>query len=460
MLHTQKRCVPSPLTHHSPRRYRAIGWFRRILLLIAALVLCCPAARAETLLLTGATVHTVSGEALRPGQVLVKDGKISGVGKSLSAADAKTVDLAGWHLYPGMIALNTDLGLVEIEAVRATRDDRESGDDFGRADVQSWVAVNPDSELLAVARANGISHFEPVPLGGVVSGHSGLVALDGWTAEQMTIKKPLALHVVWPAMELDTTPRERARNRASWKSLEDQAKERREKLKTLDDFFAEARAYAKAREAAKNGAPDPGRNPAWEAMLPVLGGEIPITVHAQEIRQIQSAVKWAATNQLRIVLAGGRDAWKAAAELATSKIPVIYDQVFTQPVRDVDAYDVHFTAPEVLRKAGVKVVFSAGIGNSSLVKNQPYHAAQAVAYGFPADEALKAITLYPAQVAGVADRLGSIEAGKDATLIATDGDILDIRANVKRMWIAGQEVSLASRHTRLYEKYKGRPRAQ
>jgi imidazolonepropionase-like amidohydrolase len=430
-----------------------------IVAFVGAGLFCCSAVSAETLLLTGATVHTVSGETLSPGQVLIQDGKISGVGKSLSAPNAKTADLAGLHLYPGMIALNTDLGLVEIDAIRATRDDKESGDDFGRADVKSWLAVNPDSEMLPVARANGVAHFEPVPLGGVVSGQSGLVALEGWTAEQMAIKKPIAMHVFWPDMDLDTTPKERARDKSKWKSLEDQAKARRETLKALDDFFAEARAYAKARDAARNGSPAPARNPPWEAMLPVVRGEIPLTIHAVEVRQISSAVKWAETNHFKINIAGARDAWKVAELLATNRIAVIYDNVFTQPTRDSEAYDVQFTAPEVLRKAGVRVVFATGTASESLVKNLPYHAAQAVAFGFPPDEALKGLTLYPAQVAGVADRLGSIETGKEATLFAADGDILDIRANVKRMWIAGKEISLESRHTRLYEKYKNRPKA-
>lgn len=415
------------------------------------------AAQSETLLLTGATVHTVSGETIAAGEVLIRDGRISAVGTSVAANGAKTVALAGLHLYPGMIALNTDLGLVEIDAVRATRDDREVGD--YTPDVESWIAVNPDSELLPVARANGVSHFEPVPLGGVVSGQSGLVALEGWTPEEMTIRKPMAMHVFWPEMDLDTTPKETARDKSKWKSLDEQAKERHEKIKSLDDFFAEARAYAKALDAARNGAPAPRRNPPWEAMVPVVRGEVLLIIHANDVRQIRAAVSWAATNHLRFALAEGRDAWKVAGLLAEHNVPVIYDHVFTLPARDTDAHDAQFVAPEVLRKAGVKVVFATGTASESLVKNLPYHAAQAVAYGYPADEALKGITLYPAQVAGMAERLGSIEPGKEATLFAADGDILDIRANVKRMWIAGKEVSLESRHTRLYEKYRNRPKS-
>src|SRR6478736_4406370 len=197
------------------------------------------AASAETLLLTGATVHTVSGATITNGQVLVRDGKIAAVGSAVTTGDAKQVSLAGLHLYPGLIALNTDLGLQEIGAVRATVDVSEVGE--YTPDVYSWLAVNPDSELLPVARANGVSHFEPVPSGAVVAGQSGLMALDGWTTEQMVTRKAVGLHIYWPNAGLNTTPKEKSRDPAKWKSLEDQDKERKEKLRQLDDFFAEAR---------------------------------------------------------------------------------------------------------------------------------------------------------------------------------------------------------------------------
>lgn len=417
---------------------------------------------APALLLTGATVHTVSGAALSPGQVLIKDGKIAAVGQRLDGADAQAMDLAGQHLYPGLIALNTVLGLTEIEAVRATLDSTEVGEDF-TPDVESWIAVNPDSELIPVTRANGITAFEPVPQGHIISGQSALVATAGWTTEQMTLRKPIALHLFWPAMALDTTPKDQARDKAKWKSLADQAKERRARLRAIEDFFAEARAYATAKEAAAKGdAKAPALIPAWEAMLPYVGGRLPVVLHANEIRQIKAALAWAGTNGCQIILAGARDAWMAADQIAAQKIPVVYDQVFTLPSRDTDSYDVQFRAPARLQRAGVQVTFSLGSDtfDAALIRNLPYAAAQAVAFGLPEDEALKGLTLYPAQIAGVADRLGSLEPGKEATLFAADGDILDIRSNVKRMWIAGSEVSLESRHTRLYEKYKNRPRAK
>jgi imidazolonepropionase-like amidohydrolase len=424
---------------------------RQAVLLGLFLVLTTPFAGAESLLLTGATVHTVTGATITNGQVLVENGLIRSVGTALEAAGATRVDLAGQHLYPGMIALNTELGLQEIEAVRATLDYAEVGD--FTPDVESWIAVNPDSELIPVARANGVAYFEPAPEGGIVAGQSGLMAVSGWTSEDMVVKKPIALHLYWPAMALDTTPKDMARNRDKWKSLEDQAKQRTEKLKAIDDFFADARAYAKARDLGTNSA---AVNPPWEAMRPFLRGELPVAIHADEFRQIASAVEWATTNQLKVTLVGGRDAWRLAVQLATNQIPVVYQHTFTLPSRDTDPYDVQFKAPSILQKAGVHVTFTTG--GATLVMNLPYEAAQAVAFGLPPEEAVRGLTLYPAQIAGVADRLGSIAPGKDATLFVANGDILDIRTHVRRLWVKGNEVSLENRHTRLYEKYRNRPK--
>src|SRR5690349_17779763 len=173
---------------------------------------------ADTFVLVGATVHTVSAGTLAPGQVLVRDGKIAEVGATISVAGATRIDLTGQHLYPGLICLDSILGLTEIEAVRATEDQTEVGE--YHPDVESWIAVNPDSELLPVTRANGIAYFEPVPEGGVISGQSGLLAVDGWTSEQMLVQKPLGLHVFWPFLVLDTTPKAKAPNKSKFKSLD------------------------------------------------------------------------------------------------------------------------------------------------------------------------------------------------------------------------------------------------
>jgi len=183
-------------------------------------------------------------------------------------------------------------------------------------------------------------------------------------------------------------------------------------------------------------------------------------VHANDLRQIKAAINWAKTRKYQIIIAGARDAWMCAELLAQEKVPVIYDSTFDLPARDTDPYDIHFRAPSILAKAGVQVSLSSKTGSwgTSKIRNLPYAAAQSVAHGLPRTDALKSITLNPAQTLGITKHLGSLEAGKEATFIAVNGDILDIRSNVKRMWIGGKETSLESRHTRLYEKYRKRPR--
>ncbi|MBI5801433.1 MAG: amidohydrolase family protein [Verrucomicrobia bacterium] len=411
----------------------------------------------ETVLYSGATVHTVSGEVLSPGFLLAKGAKILSVSKSAPAAKAdRTVDLKGLHLLPGIILPTSSLGLTEISAVRATQDTTETG--AFTPDVRAWLSVNPDSELIPVTRANGITHALVLPLGGTVSGQSGVISLAGWTTEEMTVKAPVALHVFWPAMNLNVTPKELARSTKA-KSPDDQSKERSRRIKELDDFFAEAHAYASARGVTPRDAKPATKVPAWEAMLPFVRDGLPLIVHADDVRQIKAALAWAGQRKYKIAIAGGRDAWRVADELAAKMVAVIFESTFDQPARDTDAYDAHFKGAATLHKAGVKVLFSEGPGasNATFARNTPYSAAQAVAFGLPGAEALKGLTLYPAQVLGLDGRLGSLEAGKEATFFASDGNILDLRSNVRRMWIAGREVPLDSRHTRLHEKYKNRP---
>lgn len=411
----------------------------------------------ETVLYAGATVHTVTGETLAPGFVLTRGAKILSVSKAAPATKPdRTQNLAGLHLFPGLILPTTSLGLTEISAVRATQDTTETGS--FTPDVRAWLAVNPDSELIPVARANGITHALVLPLGGTVSGQSGVISLAGWTTEEMTVKAPVAVHVFWPAMNLNVTPKEFARGTKA-KSPEDQAKERAKRVQDLDTFFAEARAYANARGIVPKDGKAATQVPAWEAMLPVVRGELPLIVHADDVRQIKAALAWAESQKFTIAIAGGRDAWRVAADLAARKVPVIFEATFDQPARDTDAYDAQFKGAAILHQAGVKVLFSEGPGssNATSARNTPYAAAQAVAFGLPTAEALKGLTLYPAQVLGLEARLGSLEAAKEATFFASDGHILDLRSNVKRMWIAGREVPLDSRHTRLQQKYQGRP---
>ena len=415
------------------------------------------AAQAQSLLYRAGVIHTVSGESIVNGEMLVNGGRIVAVGKAIAKRPAGTieVDLKGLQLYPGLIAATTSLGLTEINAVRATQDTTEVGE--FTPDIEAWISVNPDSTLIPVARANGITHALVAPLGGTVTGTSGLIKLTGWGVEDMTIAAHVALHLQWPSMNINTRPKDSLKDPSKYKSPKEQAKDREKKIKRIDEFFDEAQAYARA-SAVNNGSFK--KSPAWEAMLPMLKGERPIMVHANELRQIKAAVAWAKRRGYKLILAGSRDAWMCADLLAKEKVPVIFDSTFDLPAHDTDPHDAHFRAPSILAKAGVSVSLSPKMGSwaAAIARNLPYAAAHSAAHGFARADALKSITLNPARALGLGKRLGSLEAGKEATFIAVNGDILDIRANVKRMWIAGNETSLESRHTRLYEKYRQRPR--
>jgi len=283
--------------------------------------------------------------------------------------------------------------------------------------------------------------------------------INGWGMEEMTVVSPIALHVFWPSAGGGGFG---GRRGGGPPAAEEAGSARQRRLAELQGFFDEARAYNKAKKAgAASTSPVPALNPSWEAMLPFIRGARPLMVHADDFRQIRAGVAWAVTNKFKIILAGGRDAWREASLLASNKVAVIYESTFDLPSRDSESYDVNFSAPAVLHRAGVRVIFSEGLGGraASQQRNLPYRAAQAVAFGLPADEALKGMTLYAAEALGVADRLGSIEEGREASFFAMDGDVLDTRASVKRLWLAGVEQPLDSRHTRLYQRYNSRPKS-
>ena len=393
--------------------------------------------------------------SFQPGEILIKEGKILAIGKSVKAPKGcKVVEWKDLEIYPGLISPGSSLGLTEINALRQTRDEREVG--THTPEVEAWVAINPDSELIPVARANGITHSVIAPMGGTISGTSGLIALDGWGVEEMTIRKKVALHLWWPGHGF-SLPQPNATKDSKPKSIKEQTEERGQRVREIDEFFNQAEAYKRTKAAKPK---DFRAIPAWEAMLPAIGGNIPIMIHADEVRQIKAAVEWAGKRKYRVILSGGQDAWKLADWLAKKKIPVIYHHVFTAPRHRNLPHDLQFRAPGILAKAGVPLSIGLRLGGWSAAhqRNLPYYAAHAVAYGLPREKALASITIEPAKLAGVANRLGTLEVGKDATFIATSGDLLDIRTSVKHMVIAGRKISLQSRHTRLYERYGNRPK--
>ncbi|HUY36854.1 MAG TPA: amidohydrolase family protein [Pirellulales bacterium] len=424
----------------------------------AALLLVCSSAAAlaspeipgapqmHPIALVGGVIHPISGPELREGVLLFEHGKIVAVGKDVALpADAEKIDLAGRHIYPGLIDAYTQLGLVEIPLVRATVDLSETG--RVNPNVKAQVAVNPDSELIPVTRSGGVLTVLVAPSGGLLSGISAVMELDGWTWEQMTLRPSVGMHVTWPQMAPIHT----------WRfenSAQEQLQSRDKSLGEIRRAVADARAYQTAKRARIAGDGPPGDFDArWEAMIPVLEGQLPLIVDADEIQQIQSALAFAERENLKLILLGGYDAPHCAELLKRRQVPVIVGGVYRLPRRKDDGVDVPFTVPARLREAGVTFCIS-GLERTSGVRNLPYHAGMAAAHGLPADEALKAVTLYPAQILGVADRIGSLEAGKDATLIVTTGDPLEIPTQVTRAFIEGREVQLGDRQKRLWEKYK------
>jgi imidazolonepropionase-like amidohydrolase len=388
--------------------------------------------------IVGATVHTVSGETNEESTILFDEGVIRAIGKDVQMPEnTKRIAATGLHVYPGMIDSFTDLGLREIGAVDVTIDSRESGEI--NPNVKSWVAVNPDSELIPVARANGILAAMVVPGGSGIRGQSAVLALDGWTAADMSIKSPAGLCVYWEAYEpRDSDEKQRAEQRES-------------RLSELDDLLDRAQRYADARDA------DPQHTPSnlmLDSLLPVIRGELPMFAEANRGRAIESAVLYAARRGLKLVIVGGYDALQCADLLKTYDVPVIVTATYRLPRYRHDPYDASYTLPHRLQQAGVRFCICGDTGDASNSRNLPYHAANAVAYGLDESEAVRAVTLYPAQILGVADQIGSLAEGMPATLVITDGHLLESDTQVMQAFIGGRQVDLGSRHTQLYEKYK------
>lgn len=385
--------------------------------------------------ITGTTIHPISGPVIGRGDIVFDRGRIVAIGASGTIEipeQAERIDGAGRHVYPGLFEAQSQLGLFEISAVRATQDRSESGQ--LNPNVRAQVSVNPDSELIPVTRANGVLLSLTSPSGGRISGQSAVLQLDGWTWEDMTHRGGAAMVVSWP-----TVP-----NRLE--SDDD------DPVASLREFFIDARAYLSARgdESSRQ-----RTDLKLEAMRPVLNRKMPLLVAANSLAVIQSAVAFAVEQKVRLIIIGGYDAPLCADLLKRHKVPVIVSAVYRLPRRRSDGFDAPYTLPERLRQAGIQFCISGSASSrSSNARNLPYHAATAVAYGLPADEALKAITLYPARILGVSKRVGSLETGKDATLIVTTGDPLETATQVTDAWIQGRKVDLSSRHVRLYEKYR------
>lgn len=412
-------------------------------------------------LLRNVTVHPVSGPKLDNASVLVLDGLISEVGAKVSAPKTKirVIDGKGLHVWPGMINSGTTVGLAEIGSVRESNDTGELG--MFNPQLRPLVAMNPESEYIPVVRANGITMTAllPVAPGGrhsdganaqTIGGQISLAHMAGWTWEEMEVRRTGGMHLsypVIPVVSVDplTFSARRGVNYPNAKRQHDV------QVQELTGFFDDARAYWTAKKAGVAVKADLK----FEAMIPLLDGTVPLVAFAPHEREIKEAIEFAETQKLRLVLAGVTKPRSALELIAKKKIPVILGRTQVGTEEEDDAYDEPYTLPARLNEAGVKFCF--GTFDEQFARNLPYQASQGVPFGLPYDAALRSVTLTAAEIWGIDKDYGSIETGKVADLVVTDGDLLEVKTNVKMLFIRGSEVDLETRHTRLYKKYMARP---
>ncbi len=404
-------------------------------------------AQSEPIVLQGATIHTGTGQVIENGSVAFDQGILTYVGPSSgfrpeAGKTYQEVEVNGSHIYPGLILLNTTLGLVEIGAVNATRDQEETGEFNPNA--RSIIAYNTDSELLPTMRQNGILMAQPTPQGGLVSGTSSFVQLDAWNWEDAVIKTDIGIHMHWPSRFFrprwwlgETNPRKN-------KNYEEQ-------VRIIRKALADGKSYASSKD------PSP-KNVMLEAMRGLYDRSKTLFFHTDRSRAALEGIQILKSYGVeKIALIGGQEAMYIKDYLRENQIPVVIENTHRLPGLNDHGVDTPFRLPRELVKAGVQVALSSDEDNPMNNRNLPFHAGTTVAYGLEKEEALALITSVPAKILGVFDQVGSLEKGKHATLVVSKGDLLDMRSNqVSHAFIQGRETSLETRHTRLYQKFKGK----
>ncbi len=410
--------------------------------------------KAGTFAITNARIVTVTGATIENGTVIIRDGKIEAVGANIRAGSGvEVIDGKGLSVYPGMIDAGTNMGLLEIGGGAAgTVDVAETG--TMNANAKAILGINPNTSHINVTRVNGVTTVLSMPVGGIISGQSAIINLNGATPTEMTVVPTFGLIVNFPRIAtFEFAPGVGRRDIEFSQAI----KQRDKNVEDLKKIFDDAAAYLKAKEASakdKN-LPFQQTDLKMEAMIPYLRGEMPIIFTAERERDIRGAVKFAEDLKLKAIIMGGAEAWKAADVLKKNDVPVIYTDIYNLPQNDDDPYDYLYAAPSKMKEAGIRFCISTGDDGAN-VRDLPYQAGLAGAYGLAKDEALKSVTIYPAQILGLADKMGSIETGKVANIVVTDGDLLDARTNIKYLFINGRLLPLTSRHTELYDAFKNR----
>jgi len=398
--------------------------------------------------LTGGTVHTVTNGVIENGVVLIDGNKISFVGSNVKITpDFTVLDVTGKHIFPGLIDAGTSLGLIEISAVPVTVDNAEIGE--LNPHMRAFTAINPNSAAIPVTRVEGVTTVVSNPASGVISGKSTLINLYGYSPDTMAVKADVGLFVNWPS----------SRRRGGWdqRSDEEISKQYKEATDSMDKYLEDVRFYKKTVDAytANNSLSKPDRNIPLEAMIPVVTGELPVIVSVDREEDIRKAIEWTKTQpNMNFIFSSVAEGWRVANEIAEANIPVLVGPVLRLPTRDHDHYESAYRNPGIMQAAGVKVAIRTG--GTENVRNLPFNAGYAATYGMGKEEALKAVTIYPAEIFGVADKIGSIEEGKMANIVVTDGDILEAMTKVEHVFINGFKVPTISRHTQLFREFLNR----
>ena len=396
--------------------------------------------QTEMILIDGGTLHVGNGQVIEISAVAFVNGKIIYAGDAKGKAALKdlnlykVIDAKGKHIYPGIIALNTTLGLTEIDLVRSTRDYYETGD--MNPNVRAVISYNTDSKIIPTVRSNGVLLAEAAPQGGTISATSSVMMLDGWNWEDAAYKEEAGIHMNWPRMTIGrgqfAEPEEKQRDNIN-KSLE-----------TVRNFFTEAKTYASQNPEEKN--------LRFEAMKDLFNGTKKLFVHCSYIKEIIASVNFCKEFGIKMVLVGGMDSWRTADLLKENNIPVVIVRTHALPPREDEDIDLPYKLPYLLTKAGVMVCITDG--GSWAQRNIPFQAGTASAYGLTKEEALMCITINPAKVLSIDAATGTVETGKDATLFISSGDALDMKTNnVEYAFIRGKQIILDDVQKQLYKKY-------
>lgn len=414
-------------------------------LAVALVAVATSRAGAQTIAITGGTVYPVSGAPISNGTVLMRDGRIVAVGAGINVpADAQRIDASGRIVTPGIVNGATELSVVDIGAVAATRNVAARGREGIAAAFTVWDGLNPASVLIPPARSAGITSVVIAPRGGLLSGQAAVLHLVEGTAADMVMRSPVAM-----VGQIGSPQQANAQSRG-------------ELLLRLREVLDDARAYARRKadyERAQTRQFAASRLD-LEALGPVLEGRLPLLLEVDRASDIESALKLARDYNLKLIISGAAEAWMVADKLAAARVPVLTGAMNNIPL-SFSSLGTRQENAGLLRRAGVTVVIigNAGGGDEEAfnVRNVRFEAGNAVAYGMTREDALRAITLTPAEVFGVADRIGSLQPGKDADVVIWSGDPFEFATQPEHVYIRGREVRATTRQDLLEQRYKNLP---